>query len=387
MKRIKRIRKKYNKKNLAIVLSATILIIIIIGAIMYTIFGKSASSYTSTIDGVEMKSFTQEVEFTTEIDYSPTKIQLIVMHEDIDVSDKLTYKEIEIKELDTYVIAYTYKEYTFEYTMKVVDMMKPVIDAQEEYYIELNTTFDFSILNIHATDNYDGTTLDISYSGDVNTSTKGSYPITVSTKDSSGNKASIDIQIIVSNTTPELPAAVIHTVSNPDDINVCIDKTHLLPDGWAPNDLVSVGGNHYLRAQAADAYNNMMAQSVLDGLHIVLVSSYRTQAYQTTLYNNYFAIDPENAPFYSAIPRSSEHELGLAIDVSYDNYLYDDLDDHAVGKWMIANAYKYGWIMSYPEDKTEVTGYMYEAWHFRYVGVELATYLTQNKITLQEYYY
>lgn len=179
----------------------------------------------------------------------------------------------------------------------------------------------------------------------------------------------------------------INVVSNPDDITVCINKQNYLPDGWSPSDLVNVSGNFYLRSEAATAYKSMIAQASSEGVSIILLSAYRTQEYQTTLYSNYYAKDPENAPFYSAYPRSSEHELGLAIDVSYDYSLHSDLDETQVGIWMFENAYKYGWILSYPEDKTELTGYMYEPWHWRYVGVDLATYLWENDLTLQEYYY
>ncbi len=176
-------------------------------------------------------------------------------------------------------------------------------------------------------------------------------------------------------------------VNDPEDLTVCINKLNFLPDGWSPSDLVTVEGSFQLRSEAAEAYTTMVAAANADGIEVILVSAYRTQSYQTGLYNNYYAKDPENAPTYSAYPRSSEHELGLAVDVSYDYSLHSDLDDYPLGIWMIEHAYEYGWIMSYPEDKTDITGYIFEPWHWRYVGVELATYLWGNDLTLEEYTY
>ncbi len=381
-------KRKVNKKNLAILIGGIIIVLLILIALMMTLFSnstKETQDFIVMIDGEEVTSYANEVEYGSEIDYSPEGMLLEAYYLGEDVTAKLTYEEIEITSLDTYEITYTYDTYTFVYEMKVVDTVGPTIIVNNVYTITKGTTFDLGDLEMSCTDAYDGKITTFTYTGTVDTNTVGTYPIVISVSDSSGNegKFGVDIEVVEESSSNTNTTGV---VSNPDDITVYISKTLLLPDGWSPSDLVSVAGSHYLRSEAATAYNTMVAAANADGVEIILVSSYRSQEYQTSLYNSYYAADPEGADFYSAIPRSSEHELGLAVDVSYDYSLHADLDEYPVGIWMIENCYKYGWIMSYPEDKTDITGYMYEPWHYRYVGVELATYLYNNNLTLGEYY-
>ena len=175
-------------------------------------------------------------------------------------------------------------------------------------------------------------------------------------------------------------------VSNPESITVLVNKANFLPEGWAPSDLVSVGGGQQLRAEAATALNSLKAAAKADGYTFNVISGYRTKATQISLYSNYMAQDPEGAPYLSAYPRSSEHELGLAMDISPDWSLHYDLLETGLGKWMTAHAHEYGWILRYPEGKTGVTGYVFEAWHYRYVGKSLAAEIKSSGLTLEEYY-
>lgn len=90
-----------------------------------------------------------------------------------------------------------------------------------------------------------------------------------------------------------------------------------------------------------------------------------------------------------ALPGTSEHESGLAIDcgIVIDGEYIDELPENApITKWIHENCYKYGFILRYPKGKEEITGYKYEPWHLRYVGPKLAKYLTENDLTLDEYY-
>ena len=161
---------------------------------------------------------------------------------------------------------------------------------------------------------------------------------------------------------------------------------NFLPEGWVPSDLVSVGGGQQLRAEAATALSSLKAAAEADGYTFNVISGYRTKATQISLYSNYMAQDPEGAPYLSAYPRSSEHELGLAMDISPDWSLHYDLLETGLGKWMTAHAHEYGWILRYPEGKTGVTGYVFEAWHYRYVGKSLAAEIKSSGLTLEEYY-
>lgn len=176
---------------------------------------------------------------------------------------------------------------------------------------------------------------------------------------------------------------------NMDDLTLLLNAEHVLPKGWEPDDLQQIssgtGASQYLRKEAAAAWDDLFEAASKDGIAMYVVSSFRSEDYQESLYNSYLAVDP-NAATYSAFPRSSEHELGLAVDISYDYELHEDLLESELGRWMEENSYRYGWVVRYPEGKENITKYIYEPWHYRYVGKELASYLHQNDLTLEEYY-
>ena len=123
-----------------------------------------------------------------------------------------------------------------------------------------------------------------------------------------------------------------------------------------------------------------------NGLNIWIQSGYRSYGFQKELYDNYVKEDgKEAADTYSARPGHSEHQTGLAFDL---NTITDDFQYTNEGIWVNENCYKYGFILRYPKGKEEITGYKYESWHLRYVGVELATKLYNNGdwITLEEHF-
>lgn len=126
-----------------------------------------------------------------------------------------------------------------------------------------------------------------------------------------------------------------------------------------------------------------------DGLDINIRSGFRSNEVQSMLYNSYVARDGvEKANRYSAKPGHSEHETGLAIDISngdYNKSIGDWFTETPQAKWLYENAYKYGFILRYPKGKEEITGYKYESWHYRYVGTEHSQYFNQNDLTLEEY--
>ena len=122
------------------------------------------------------------------------------------------------------------------------------------------------------------------------------------------------------------------------------------------------------------------------GLSIRVVSGFRSYNTQNNLYNNYVNRDGRAAAdTYSARPGHSEHQTGLAADI---NLVDDSFEYTSEGQWLNNNAYKYGFILRYPKGKTSETGYIYESWHYRYVGVDLATKLYNggNWISLENYF-
>lgn len=169
-----------------------------------------------------------------------------------------------------------------------------------------------------------------------------------------------------------------------------VNKQHpLQPVSYAPADLVSVGNNQYLRAEAAAALNTMLTDAKAAGYTVTPDSGYRSYSTQVTTYNSEVAAYGQAvADSESARPGYSEHQTGLAIDFGSGSCnITDCFANTPGGKWVTANAYRYGFILRYPNDLTDVTGYRAEAWHFRYVGVPLAAEMRQEGVrTLEQFF-
>ena len=141
---------------------------------------------------------------------------------------------------------------------------------------------------------------------------------------------------------------------------------------------------------AREAFNQMAAEARLDGFELVAFSTFRSFERQEVLYNQYVEKDGQQAADqYSARPGYSEHQTGLAFDIGEKNFEQHwaaaTFGETPAGKWVAQNAHSYGFILRYPLGKEEITGYMHESWHFRYVGVEPATDMFTHKQTLEEY--
>lgn len=138
-----------------------------------------------------------------------------------------------------------------------------------------------------------------------------------------------------------------------------------------------------LESEAAHAAESLFIQSRHDGLHLYGVSGYRTYSRQ----NELFSRNPET--IYVAPPGGSEHQTGLALDVSCPALSMDLTEEFALtleGRWLTKNAPLFGFILRYPKGKENITGYAYEPWHIRYVTRSLAIYLTLTGLTLEEYH-
>ncbi len=135
--------------------------------------------------------------------------------------------------------------------------------------------------------------------------------------------------------------------------------------------------------EVVEAYNQLKADSDAEGLNVYMASGYRSYYYQERVYNSYCEVDsPEVVDTYSARPGYSEHQSGYAFDL---NTIDDSFADTPEGKWIDENCYKYGFIIRFPKGKEDITGYQYESWHLRYVGVDVATYIHENNLCLEEY--
>lgn len=162
---------------------------------------------------------------------------------------------------------------------------------------------------------------------------------------------------------------------------IIASKKYPLPATYAPGE----------SKEARAAFQELAAEASLSGYDLVAFSTYRSYDYQTQLYDRYVTNDgQEAADRYSARPGYSEHQTGLAFDIGEklfeQHFARESFGETAAGRWVAANAYKYGFIMRYPKGSEKITGYMYEPWHFRYIGVELAGKVYQSNETLEEFF-
>ncbi len=172
-----------------------------------------------------------------------------------------------------------------------------------------------------------------------------------------------------------------------------VNKYHALNESYEVSDLTTIsktysyGDNQKLNKEAYEAFKNLADAAKEEGHTILIVSSYRSHQRQDEVWKDYKAsFGIKKADNYAARAGSSEHETGIAIDVADYNDKNDKFDETESYKWMLENSYKYGYILRYPKNKENITGYAYEAWHYRYLGVDLATKVHNEGITFDEYY-
>lgn len=152
------------------------------------------------------------------------------------------------------------------------------------------------------------------------------------------------------------------------------NKTYSLPEAYAPGD----------DATAVAAFVKMQAAAAKEGLDIHISSGFRSYETQRILYNSYIARDgQEAADRFSARAGHSEHQSGLAFDLNNVNMYFTYTPECP---WVAAHAHEYGFIVRYTKEKENITGYMYEPWHIRYVGVELANKIYESGLCLEEYF-
>ena len=275
------------------------------------------------------------------------------------------------------------------------DQEAPVLSLRKSrVQIALNTSFDYLQYVEKAYDRQDGDVTDhISYN-EIDTSSVGKKTVHYKVTDQAGNQSQKDLIVDVVEYVGDLInpiTAKADIVENPDDVTVLVNKLHEIPKGWKPDDLEDVIDCHQqLRHEANEAYTKFYQAARAKGIAIYTISGYREPETQQLYWDNSVKVfGEEHAIQYNAYPRRSEHELGLCVDISYTtegDRLSEKVADSALGKFIESDAYKYGFILRYPQDKVRITGYSYEPWHIRYVGVDLETKLHTENITLEEYY-
>lgn len=187
-------------------------------------------------------------------------------------------------------------------------------------------------------------------------------------------------------------------ILNESDYDVVVNKKRFLSSDYVPKDLVKVNVPtqlenpevNQMRKIPADRLHELFEGAKKEGFTLIARSGYRSYNTQDILYRNVVTSKGQTyADKYSAKPGTSEHQTGLAMDITSEGVnfqLSEDFGELPESIWVKENAHKYGFIIRYPKDKEEIVGYAYEPWHIRYVGVELATKIYKSGLTMEEYF-
>ena len=273
------------------------------------------------------------------------------------------------------------KENKYNFKINIIDTLAPTIECAKEV-----TTFkgkNINLLdNVVAKDN-SLEEIKIEIEGEYNTDYIGEYSLNYIAKDSSGNQTKENFTLKVINdpnnytftTNKGYTGKTINGITYIDGILIA-NKTYSLPSNYGSG----------ITTETQHAFDQMKADAAILGLNLYLSSGYRSYYDQKYIYQNYVNTDGQaNADTYSARAGHSEHQTGLAFDL---NTIDDSFTNTPEGIWVHDNCYKYGLILRYPKGKENITGYIHESWHLRYVGIDLATklYNNGNWITLEEYF-
>lgn len=230
-----------------------------------------------------------------------------------------------------------------------------------------------------------------------------SFDLSQSSSDVSDDTSSED----ESSATSEKPGNAVVTSSNSDETQISVETgewylrlvnaKYVLPDDFSPT--LSTISMDYARdegmkfdSRAIDNLEAMCAAAKQDGINLLVISAYRTYSLQEGLYNNKVSFylnqgygEEEAGDLAATVvarPKTSEHNLGLAVDFNDVEERFDQTDEY---KWLRAHCAEYGFIMRYAKETRNITGVIYEPWHYRYVGKDVATYITEKNITLEEF--
>lgn len=374
-------KRKKNKKKILIIVLIIIFILFSLGAYLI---------YTKT------NIFTYKSKITIEVGEKVPSIK-DYLYKDSDKVKEIVWNDIEevdnkIYKPGTYTGVFKYKEEDKEVTLIVKDTTPPSIEGVKD--IEVLAFSDKpNLLDGVVVEDNSKEEITATIKGEYNIEEEGEYLLSYTAKDSSGNETEKEFKITVKNN-PNVKISKStkgYTIKNYYGVTyvdgvVIANKTYSLPSNFAPNNLVAINGYIKVVDYVKDAFLSLSSDAKAIGLNIYASSGYRSYSNQKYIYENYVSMDgKENADRYSARAGYSEHQTGLAIDVNTIDMTFDNTSESV---WLRENAYKYGFIIRYPKGKEDITGYMYEPWHIRYVGKELSNklYKDGSYITLEEYY-
>ena len=315
------------------------------------------------------------------------------INSDIDKSDiKIIWDESLIVEDDkvncygTFKGYFEYKNKEYEIELVVVDKVNPTIDGVKDLTTIKGVSIDL-LKNITISDNSKDTIL-VDIVGEYDINTVGTYKLKYVAKDNSGNTVEKEFTLSVVEEKKEEKKNIRTTTAKGYSIEnkngnyyiegvLIANKTFSLSNSYNPGNLTDEFNNNFSILQS-DAKN--------EGFNLKVISGFRSYSSQKSTYNGWVnKYGQAKADTLSARPGHSEHQTGLAADINSLNQSWGNTDE---GKWLNNNCYKYGFIIRYPYGKDDITGYIYEPWHIRYVGKDLAEklYNDGNWITLEEYF-
>ena len=376
-------KRKKSKKKKILIISLVSVFIILLGVFIYFVTFKS-------------DIFTYKDKITIEVGEDIPTIKDYLYKNNDKIKD-ITWKDIDnsdskIYKTGTYIGTFTYKGEKKEVKLIVKDTKSPEINRVKDIEVLAFTTKPDLLSEITADDN-SKEEIKVEVKGEYNIEIPGEYNLSYVAKDSSGNESIKEFKVIVkenenvkiSKTSKGNTIKNYYGITYIDDV-IVVNKTYSLPSNFAPNNLVTINGYIKVVDYVKNAFNELKSDASSIGLNIYASSGYRSYSDQKYIYNNYVKMDgQEKADTYSARAGYSEHQTGLAIDVNTIDMTFDNTEESI---WLKENCYRYGFIIRYPKNKDSITGYMYEPWHIRYVGKELAKKLYNDGqwITLEEYY-
>jgi len=369
-------RKKRGRKVVIFVIILVILLILFLSVGGYFIYKENEKKNRL---GIEISSDI-EVEVNSEV-YLLSFVKDVVNGEIVTEDSLVDTSNLGNKKLSISIKNKKDEIEKYSFNIKVVDTEKPVVTYKEEITMYVGGDVDL-LKDVTVSDN-SGEEIDVTVVGEYDMNKEGKYSLKYVSEDASHNKGEYDFILnVVSDpnnrtftTSKGFSGVVKNGVTYIDGVLIA-NKTYSLPSNYGSG----------LTSATTNAFNKMKEDALGLGLNLYISSGYRSYYDQKYIYNNYVKRDGQAAAdTYSARAGHSEHQTGLAFDLNTINAAFANTEE---GKWVADNCYKYGLIIRYPKGKESITGYIYESWHLRYVGVELATKLYNDGewITLEEYY-
>lgn len=378
-------KKKINKKKLLIIIGICILLVIV--SIMIYLFtdNRSVKDIFKYKDKIIIE-VGDSLPVVNDYLYKDINYDIDIEWKDIDTEDNKIYKA------GIYYGSFIYDNDKKNITLVVEDNISPIIDGVKDYEMFAYEEVPDFLDGVTVSDNSKEDIV-VTIDGKYDSEKPGTYVMYYKASDFSGNTTSKEFKLVVkennnvkiSKTKKGNTIKNYYGVTYVDDV-IIVNKTYSLPSNFVPNNLVTINGYIRIVDYVKDAYNVLKSDSSVLGLNIYASSGYRSYSDQKYIYDNYVRMDGMvKADTYSARAGYSEHQTGLAIDLNTVDMSFDGTSE---SNWLKDNCWKYGFIIRYPKDKENITGYMYEPWHIRYVGKELARVLYNNGnwLSLEEYY-